>query len=97
MPWAKPHPEAFRAAMRAVGVERPENCVYVGDRPFDDVYGAQRVGMRAVLKPHGHIPEVQRGHMRGEPDAVIGRLLDLVQVIDNWLRVPQHAMNLAGS
>ena len=29
---AKPHPEAFRAAVAAVGVDDPAACVYVGDR-----------------------------------------------------------------
>ena len=41
IPWTKPHPEAFRAAMTAVGVDDPAACVFVGDRPYDDVHGAQ--------------------------------------------------------
>ena len=44
--WTKPHPEAFRAAMAAVGVTDPAACVFVGDRPYDDVFGAKRAGMR---------------------------------------------------
>ena len=40
--WTKPHPEAFRAAMIAVGVSDPERCVFVGDRPYEDVHGARR-------------------------------------------------------
>jgi beta-phosphoglucomutase-like phosphatase (HAD superfamily) len=43
--WTKPHPEAFRAIMAPVGVSDPARCVFVGDRPFDDVHGAQRAGM----------------------------------------------------
>jgi putative hydrolase of the HAD superfamily len=38
LPWTKPHPEAFRAALAAVGVQDPANAVFVGDRVFDDVY-----------------------------------------------------------
>ncbi|MGI8668043.1 MAG: HAD family hydrolase, partial [Jatrophihabitans sp.] len=30
--WTKPHPEAFRAALAAVGVSEPARAVYVGDR-----------------------------------------------------------------
>src|SRR5215475_1596555 len=50
--WTKPHPEAFRAAMVAVGVSDPTRCVMVGDRLFDDIFGAHRVGMRTVHIPH---------------------------------------------
>jgi putative hydrolase of the HAD superfamily len=80
IPWVKPHPEAFRAAMRAVGVTDPAGCVFVGDRPYDDVHGAQSVGMRAVLVPNSDVPafsEVQ-------PDAVIARLADLLGHLDRW-------------
>ncbi|HEX2417322.1 MAG TPA: HAD family hydrolase [Micromonosporaceae bacterium] len=84
VPWTKPHPEAFRAAMAAVAAEDPTRCVFVGDRPFDDIYGAKRVGMRAVLVPHSTIPAQQRGHTDGAPDAVIARLADLIPLLDAW-------------
>jgi putative hydrolase of the HAD superfamily len=84
LPWAKPHPEAFAAAMRAVGVTRPARSVYVGDRLFEDVYGAQAAGMRAVHVPHSEIPAQQRGHTEGVPDAVIDRIADLLPIIDSW-------------
>lgn len=84
IPWTKPHPEAFHAALRAVIVDDPGRAVFVGDRPFDDIHGAKAVGMRAVLIPHSEIPDEQRGPVEGEPDAVVRRLLDLVPVIDRW-------------
>ncbi len=84
IPWTKPHPEAFRAAMAAVGATDPARCVFVGDRPFDDIFGARQAGMRAVLIPHSDIPEVQRGHTVGEPDAIIQRLTELLQLVDRW-------------
>jgi putative hydrolase of the HAD superfamily len=85
IPWTKPHPEAFRAAMAAIGASDPSRCVFVGDRVFDDIYGAGNVGMRTVLLPHSVIPEIQRGHSDGVPDAVIHRLGDLLRFIDRWL------------
>jgi len=84
IPWTKPHPEAFRTAMAALGVTDPGRCVFVGDRPFDDIYGASRAGMRTVLIPHSDIPAAQLGHTAGEPDAVVRRLADLVEVVDAW-------------
>ncbi|WP_278256270.1 HAD family hydrolase [Nocardioides convexus] len=77
MPWTKPSPDAFRAAMDAVGVTDPARCVYVGDRLFDDVWGAQHAGMRAIHVPHSAIPAEQVGHTEGEPDAVAHRLADI--------------------
>ena len=82
--WTKPHPEAFRAALSAVGVDDPARAVFVGDRPFDDIHGAKSVGMHAVLVPHSAIPPEQVGHTEGEPDAVIQRLAELPAVIDGW-------------
>jgi len=84
--YAKPHPEAFLAAMRAVGADDPARCVFVGDRPYDDVHGAKEVGMRAVLVPHSNIPEGQRGSVQGEPDAVVQRLRELLPLVEGWLR-----------
>jgi putative hydrolase of the HAD superfamily len=85
LPWTKPNPAAFRAAMAAVGVSDPGRCVYVGDRMFDDVTGAKAVGMRAVFVPHSQVPADQIGEVVGEPDAVINGLADLLPVIDGWL------------
>jgi putative hydrolase of the HAD superfamily len=80
IPWVKPHPEAFRAAMRAIGVTDPASCVFVGDRPYDDVHGAKRAGMRAVLVPNSDVP----AYSGAEPDAVIARLADLLGHLDSW-------------
>ncbi len=66
IPWTKPSPHAFQAAMEAVGVTDPARCVYVGDRLFDDVWGAQNAGMRAIHIPHSVIPADQLGHTEGD-------------------------------
>jgi putative hydrolase of the HAD superfamily len=78
--WTKPHPEAFRAAMTAIGVTDPARCVFVGDRPYDDVHGAKSAGMRAVLIPNSDVP----AYAAAEPDAVISRLTDLRPLIEAW-------------
>jgi len=78
--WTKPHPEAFLAAMAAVGVSEPGRCVFVGDRPWDDIYGAKSVGMRAVLVPHSDVPTFADA----APDAVIGSLSELLPLIESW-------------
>ncbi len=84
LPWTKPHPSAFRAALDAVGATDPARCVYVGDRPYDDVSGAKGVGMRAVLVPHSDIPAEQQVPVDVHPDAVLHRLADLPELLAGW-------------
>ena len=79
--WTKPSPQAFTAAMHAVGVDDPRRCVFVGDRLFDDIWGAHQVGMRAVHVPHSDIPVEQHGHSEGTPDAVAHRLADVLDIV----------------
>ena len=85
VPWTKPSPEAFAAAAAAVGVSDPARCVYVGDRLFDDIWGARSAGMRAIHVPHSTIPSTQVGHTEGEPDAVVQRLAEIPDVVRRWL------------
>ncbi len=84
LPVGKPHEEAFVTAMRAVGVTDPAHAVFVGDRPWDDIHGAQQVGMRAILVPHSVIPDDQQGPTAGEPDAIAHRLTDVLEHVDRW-------------
>lgn len=76
----KPHPTAFRAALAAVGATDAARCVFVGDRPYDDVFGAKNAGLRAVLLPGSDVPP----YAAAQPDAVINRLADLRPLIEAW-------------
>ena len=82
--WTKPHPAAFHAVLDALGGIAPEDAVFVGDRSWDDIAGAKGVGMRAVLLPHSEIPAYQEGPVRGEPDAVVTRLAEVLSLVDSW-------------
>ncbi|NYG58101.1 putative hydrolase of the HAD superfamily [Nocardioides daedukensis] len=84
IPWTKPSPDAFAAARAAVGIEDPAACVYVGDRLFDDVWGAQNAGMRAIHIPHSLIPAQQIGHTEGTPDAVASELAEVGDIVAGW-------------
>src|SRR5262245_57622410 len=44
----KPAPEAYQAALEALGV-RPERAMFVGDRVREDYEGPRSLGMRAVI------------------------------------------------
>jgi HAD superfamily hydrolase (TIGR01509 family) len=73
----KPHEDAFRALLDAVGVG-PRDAVFVGDRPWDDVYGAARLGMPTVWIRNDDVPPYDV-----TPDAVIDSLDELVDVLDD--------------
>ena len=45
----KPDPTIFKKALQALNV-LPDECIFVGDHPENDVKAAQAVGMRAVWK-----------------------------------------------
>ena len=66
------------------GSTDPARAVYVGDRAFEDVHGAQSVGMRAILLPHSNIPAYQQVPLEVVPDAVVTRLGGVLDVVDGW-------------
>lgn len=85
----KPHPRIFQSALDCLGVDAHE-AVFVGDDAEADIFGAQSVGMRAVLRRTRRFREP----MGLAPDAVIDTLHDLLPLLDGWfpgwrLNVPQ--------
>jgi putative hydrolase of the HAD superfamily len=82
LPVAKPHQDAFQAVVTAVGT-RPDRAVFVGDRPWDDVHGAQAAGMRAILIPHSRLGDQAVG-IDVTPDAVAQRLGDVWDIVMGW-------------
>lgn len=74
----KPHPEAFFAVLSELDVDA-EDAVFVGDRPRDDVFGAQAAGLRTVLLTGREVDPFDV-----TPDAAIPELADLLAVLDTW-------------
>jgi HAD superfamily hydrolase (TIGR01509 family) len=74
----KPHPAIFRHVLDALDIP-PAQAIFVGDRLRDDIGGAKKLGMHAVLtRQFRHeeiIPELPR------PDRVIDRLPDLLPFV----------------
>jgi len=79
MEHTKPHPAAFATVLDALGVADPARVVFVGDRPYDDVFGAQSLGMRGVLRPNPMVPGYEVA-----PDAVIDALPELLPIVESW-------------
>jgi putative hydrolase of the HAD superfamily len=80
MTFTKPHPEAFRTVLDALGIARPDHTVFVGDRPYDDIFGAKGAGLRGVLRANPMVPSYDV-----EPDAVIDSLAELPEVVAQWI------------
>jgi putative hydrolase of the HAD superfamily len=74
----KPHADAFGALLDEIGVSA-QRAVFVGDRLWDDIYGAKQLGMRAVWVRNDAVP-----HYDVEPDGVIDGLEELLALVDGW-------------
>lgn len=70
----KPDPEIFRLMMESLN-EQPENCMFVGDHPDNDVRASHNLGMISVYKDNG---------MFDAPDDVVMnyRITELSQILD---------------
>ncbi len=87
LPRTKPHPSAFKAVLHLLDVPDARRAAFVGDRLFDDVFGAQQMGMRTALvrSPASRWPEgtvVRRDEVR--PDAEIDSLPELLRWVADW-------------
>ena len=72
----KPHPSIFEAAMQLVGV-LPAESVMVGDSVRQDVEGALKAGMRAVLLHRGDQPHPRSSGLVEVGVPTIGSLVEL--------------------
>ena len=82
----KPHRAIFDRALALAGAS-PHESFMVGDEPYQDIFGAQRAGMRAVWLRH----PPPRPHPIGAPegldvhaDAEIRSLAELLEVYERW-------------
>jgi putative hydrolase of the HAD superfamily len=85
LPVAKPHPDAFRAVLDRLGGRAPADCLFVGDRMFEDISGADGVGMQTVALPDLTVADEHRVQVDVEPTYRISRLSEVLDVVDRWL------------
>ncbi|RBP07864.1 HAD family hydrolase [Rossellomorea aquimaris] len=72
----KPDPEIFKRALVRLNLE-PHECIFIGDHPEYDVYGAQKVGMKGIWKKDPHLSHAEQA------DGVIDDLMELPIYIDH--------------
>lgn len=73
----KPDPEIFKLAIERLQVE-PQECLFIGDHPENDVYGAQKAGMKGVWKRDPHWLDAEHA------DGVIDDLADLHHLLGHF-------------
>jgi putative hydrolase of the HAD superfamily len=74
----KPNKQIFHHALEALGAA-PEQSVFVGDSPREDILGARGAGMRAVWV---RSPEFPLGDVQA--DAIIESLPELLPILERW-------------
>jgi len=79
--YLKPHPSIFQAALHLLGVPAGE-AVMVGDSVGQDIEGARRAGMRAVLVRRGSADEPFGGVVEGDVP-VITSLRELLPLLES--------------
>jgi len=77
----KPHPSIFHAALALLDVSPPE-AVMVGDHVRQDVEGARKMGMHAVLLHRSHRPHPHAEMLGAIGVATIASLHELPPVLD---------------
>lgn len=75
--YRKPHPRIYQAALEALGLA-PHEVLVVGDRLLEDVRGPKACGIPWAVLTHEYRQEEDE---RGEADAVIRKLSDLLDLL----------------
>lgn len=82
-PTGKPHASVFADVLYNLDVQ-PQEAVFVGDRPFDDILGAQNIGMKTILIPHTNLPPEQSTDLGIVPDATVMQLGEVWALVNAW-------------
>ena len=74
----KPHPFIYQKALQLLTVE-PQQTLFVGDRPANDIAGANAAGLISVLISPAHL---ERELKEVEPDHIIKSLSELLPILE---------------
>ncbi len=79
--YRKPDPRLFRKALDALQV-RPEQAIFVGNDLYHDIFGAQQVGMKAIVisSNQGNTPS-----QTISPDYTISQFAELPQAVNYFM------------
>lgn len=72
----KPHPDIFQLLLNSLNLD-VDNVIHVGDRQEEDVWGANRLGIRTVLINRD---QYNPDPLLPDPDVKIGSLADILEL-----------------
>ncbi len=75
--YIKPHPAIYNQMLSTLNVA-PENAVFIGDRPGNDIAGANAAGITSILMSPPHLDRKLNGIV---PDYIITSLTDLLPIL----------------
>jgi FMN phosphatase YigB (HAD superfamily) len=84
--WRKPHKTIFTQALRMLHV-KPEEAVFVGDSPKEDIEGAKSVGMRTVFVSSGFNTLTELEKCGTKPDLVFQDLEEICRKLPDVLAI----------
>lgn len=84
--YVKPHPNIYYALLDRMKMT-PDQAVFVGDRPKNDIAGANAVGLISVLMDPPHLERELNGVI---PNYTITCLSELLPILENLEQVDQY-------
>ena len=79
--YLKPHPSVYEHTLKLMGTT-PERAVFVGDRPVNDIAGANEVGMISVLIAPPHLDRPLEGVQPHYTITSLTELLAILQILE---------------
>ena len=76
--WRKPSSEIFHYTLNRLKV-KPEEAVFIGDSPLEDIKGAKSVGLRTIFTSSQFNTQKNLQESGQEPDYIVD---DLVKILD---------------
>lgn len=91
--YMKPHPAIYEQMLALLGVPA-ERAVFVGDRPQNDIAGANEAGLISILIDPPHLDRALNGIL---PDYTITRLSELIPILEKLEREEGALFTAAGA
>ncbi len=83
--WRKPNEKIFQEALRRLDVN-PEDTVYVGDCPSEDIGGASAMGMKTIFVPSQFYTLKDLAESRQRPDLTVKNICELRKTISGFIK-----------
>lgn len=82
--WVKPHKAMFQTALEKLGVD-VSRAVMVGDTFEEDIIGAKKLGLKAVLVTRMEEQHTPLNNLNIRPDLTISNLQELIEYLDDLI------------